>query len=274
MTEPDVIKKTKTGPITVLSLMDDLSALGVTPGMTLMVHSSLSEVGWASGGPVAVIQALENIIGADGTLVMPTHSGDLSDPEDWSNPPVPQEWKEKIRQSMPAFEPDLTPTRGMGRIPETFRKQAGVLRSCHPHTSFAAWGEKASFIIENHALDFALGDNSPLARIYDLNGWILLLGVGHDSNTSLHLAEFRAEYTGKKNMKQGAPVLVAGERHWIELNEIKDNTDDFPEIGKAYQQAGGTQKEGKIGLAKSILIPQQELVDFAIQWMKENRRIK
>ncbi|MCJ7733066.1 MAG: AAC(3) family N-acetyltransferase [Anaerolineales bacterium] len=273
MTELDVIKNTKNGPITVMSLMKDLSALGVKPGMILLVHSSLSAMGWASGGPVAVIKALEEVLSSEGTLVMPTHSGDLSDPEEWSNPPVPQEWKEIIRQTMPVFDPDLTPTRGVGKIPETFRKQTGVLRSNHPHMSFAAWGKKAALITGNHALDFALGDNSPLARIYDLNGWILLLGVGHENNTSLHLAEFRADFAGKKNIKQGGPIFVDGERRWIELNEIEENSDIFPEIGKAYQQSGGTQVEGMIGQAQSLLIPQRELVDFACGWMQDLHEI-
>lgn len=274
MTELDVIKNTKNGPITVMSLMKDLSALGVKPGMILLVHSSLSAMGWASGGPVAVIKALEEVLSSEGTLVMPTHSGDLSDPEEWSNPPVPQEWKEIIRQTMPVFDPDLTPTRGVGKIPETFRKQTGVLRSNHPHMSFAAWGKKAALITGNHALDFALGDNSPLARIYDLNGWILLLGVGHENNTSLHLAEFRADFAGKKNIKQGGPIFVDGERRWIEFNEIEENSDIFPEIGKAYQQSGGTQVEGMIGQAQSLLIPQRELVDFACGWMQDLHEIK
>ncbi len=272
MSEADIIKMTKGRPITIDSLKKDLVELGVVPGMVLMVHSSLSAVGWISGGPVAVIQALEGVIGPGGTLVMPTHSGDLSDPEEWSNPPVPQEWKEIIRQTMPAYDPDLTPTRGMGRIPETFRKQAGVQRSNHPHVSCASWGNKTSFIVENHALDFALGEDSPLARIYDLEGWILLIGVGHGNNTSLHLAENRSDYCGKKEVKQGGPILKDGQRQWVSMDVNEEHSEDFVEIGKAYQEAGGALFEGKIGLAQSLLIPQKELVDFAVKWMRENRK--
>ena len=272
MSEQDVIKKTKEGPVTVDSIRDDLLRLGISPGMVLLAHSSLSSLGWVSGGPVAVILALEEALGPEGTLVMPTHSGDLTDPEKWENPPVPEEWKETIRKSMPPFDSALTPTRGMGRIPETFRNQPGVLRSNHPHISFAARGPQALFTTGKHGLHFGLGEDSPLARIYDRGGWILLLGVGHQDNTSLHLAEYRAEYPGKKEIQQGAPILQNGVRSWVKINELEEDSEDFKEIGKAYQKAGGKLLTGKVGHAHAILIPQRELVDFAATWMSENRK--
>lgn len=272
MNEAEVIKNTVNGPITQESLKEDLKALGIKPGVVLLVHSSLSSIGWISGGAVAVILALEEVLGSEGTLVMPAHSGDLSDPVEWSNPPVPEDWKEAIRQTMPVFDPGMTPTRGVGKIPETFRNQAGVIRSSHPQVSFAAWGKMAAEITKDHSLDFGLGDHSPLAKVYQEEGWILLIGVGHENNTSLHLAEFRADYHGKKEIKQGAPLLINGERRWVVLNDFEDHSeDDFELIGDAYHALGGTVLEGKIGQAQSLLIPQVELVDFAIDWMGKNR---
>jgi len=272
MSEADVIKQTGNGPITVQDLKRDLTALGVKPGMALMVHSSLSSIGWVSGGPVAVIQALEGVLGPQGTLVMPTHSGDLSDPAEWSNPPVPDDWKDTIRRTMPAFDPSLTPTRGMGKIPETFRNQKDVIRSNHPQVSCAAWGKLAVEITQDHALDFGLGERSPLAKLYQNQGWILLIGVGHERNTSLHLAESRAAYPGKKEIRQGAPIFVDGKRRWVNIKEIQEHSeDDFEEIGAAYRKAGGTIREGRIGQAESQLFPQRELVDFAVHWMETNR---
>lgn len=260
-------------PPTETSLAADLRALGLEPGMTVLMHSSLRAVApWVVGGATAVILALEAVLTVQGALVMPCHSAELSDPTDWQHPPVPSHWWPLILQEMPAYQPDLTPTRSMGVIPENFRKQDGVLRSDHPQTSFAAWGEAARFITAEHALNASLGEQSPLGRIYDLDGWVLLLGVGHDANTSLHLAEYRANFPGKALCRYGAPMLVDGVRQWVNFEDLSfDNTEDFPTIGAAFAQETGLVRSGRVGNAAAQLLPQRPLVDFAVQWMEKNR---
>ena len=271
MSEADAVKNSLKGPVTIDSLIYDLQKLGVYAGMTLLVHSSLSSIGWVCGSSVSVIQALESILTVDGTLVMPTHSSDLSDPSQWQNPPVEKAWWQTIRDTMPAFSPDVTPTRGMGKIPESFRKQDGVIRSNHPQHSFSAWGKNAEHIAKDHTLNYGMGEGSPLAKIYDLDGYILLLGVSHDSNSSLHLSEFRANYKSKAYSRNGAPITIYNIRKWVELEDIASDYDDFSEIGKAYENSENPYSKGLIGNASSILIPQKYFVDFAVKWMEANR---
>jgi aminoglycoside 3-N-acetyltransferase len=270
--ERAAIERTKGPPATIESLRADLLELGLRPGMVVLAHSSLSALGWVSGGPVAVILALELALGREGTLVMPTFTGDLSDPANWRNPPVPEAWWEIIRDTMPAYDPDATPTRGMGAVPEAFRRLRRVRRSGHPQTSFAARGPLADAITANHAIDFGMGDGSPLARLYDVGAWVLLLGVGHANNTSLHLAEFRATYPGKREVRCGSPVLVNGRREWVTIHDIDYDDEDFPTIGEAFERETGAARIGRVGQGTARLMPQRALVDFGVLWMEGNRR--
>ena len=272
MPEGQVVRKTEI-LATVESLQADFEGLGVKKGMVLLVHSSLSAMGWVCGGAVTVIIALQEVLGAAGTLVMPTHSTDLSDPSQWENPPVPESWWETIRETMPAFDPDLTPTRSMGKIAETFRKQKTVLRSAHPQSSFCASGPQASSIINNHSLAYGMGENSPLARIYDLQGSVLLLGVKHSSNTSIHLAEYRADFPTKGVVREGAPISQAGSRIWTTFENINVDDSDFDRLGEDFlrSEAGKVVRCGKVGIADCQLMPQRAIVDFAVDWLEKNR---
>lgn len=256
-------------PCTIDSLTRDLHNLGVRG--VLLVHSSLSRVGWICGGAVAMIEALARALGPGGTLVVPTHSSDLSEPSNWKNPPVPESWWAVIRETMPPYDPRQTPSWFMGRLPELLRTQPNVLRSGHPQVSFAARGPQASAITSSHDLDFGLGEGSPLARIYDLDGSILLLGVGHDRNTSLHLAEYRADYPSKRFVTQGAPISIDGQRTWVTFQDILLCEEDFVRLGEDYERDGGPLERGHVGMAETLLIPQRALVDYAAHWMERNR---
>ncbi len=271
LSEKDTIDTTAKGPHTITSLISDLRKLGVQSGMTVLVHSSLSSIGWVCGGAVSVIIALERVLGKTGTLLMPTHSGDLSDPKNWGNPAVPEAWWDTIRAEMPAFDPALTPSRGMGIIPETFRKQKGVIRSSHPNASFAAWGKNNTYLIQDNHLDYQMNEKSPIGRLYELDGYILLLGVGYMNNTSFHLAEYKADYSGKEEVLEYAPVNEKGRRVWKAYHDIAFDCDDFESIGQSYEKENSI-KVGLIGSANSRLIRQKELVDYSVRWMELNRK--
>lgn len=166
-----VLRATTQRWVTRRSLVRDLRKIGVREGGVLLVHSSLSKLGYVRGGAPAVIQALRDVLGPKGTLLMPAHT--------W-------EWMNK---GCRVFDARTLPG-CIGVLPEVFRRQPGVLRSLHPTHSVAAAGPAARRLIEGHeAADTPCGNGTPYARLLDEDGQILLLGVTLDSNTAFHTLE-------------------------------------------------------------------------------------
>ena len=118
-----------------------------------------------------------------------------------------------------------------------------------------------------------MGENSPLARIYDLHGFVLLLGVDHSSNTSIHLAEYRSDFPSKRVVQEGAPISQAGSRTWSTFEDIDVDDSDFDCLGADFlrSDAGKVVQRGKVGIANCQLMPQRAVVDYAVNWFAENR---
>lgn len=265
MSERDAIARVDE-PVTVGALVADLLDLGLAPGDTVIVHSSLGAIGWVCGGPQAVVAALQSVLTPAGTLLMPTFTGQYSDPADWEHPPVPDDWVSRIRACRPPFDPAVTPSRGMGAIPEYFRTHPDVHRSGHPLYSIAVWGADAAAIATDHALDRGLGEDSPLAEVYDRDGFVLLLGVDHAVNSSLHLAEARADVPLEpRNLE--APLLVDGDPRLVTFIECDWRTTGFREVGGAV----GPDAVGTVGAASATLVSQRELVDAATEALPQYR---
>lgn len=258
------------GPVTPSSLRRNLKKLGLRPGMTVIVHTSLSRLGWVPGGAQGVIEALLMALGEQGTLVMPTHTGHLTEPSGWVAPPVPKAWWRAIRKEMPAYDPALTPTRQMGAVAETFRKHPEATRSAHPHVSFAALGPDAERIVGEHPLGSMFGERSPLARLYDLDASVLLAGVSHANNTCIHLGETRAEFKGKGRVEEGAPMVVDGKRRWVTFEELRPVDDDFADLGDDFALTG-REHRGPLGWGEGRLMLVRDIVDFAQAWLSTNR---
>ena len=262
-------------PYTAVSISSDLRALVLRSGDTVLTHSSVSSLGFVVGGAQAVVQALLDVLGPDGTLVVPTQTGDNSDPADWTNPPVPRSWWPVIREQTPGFDKSRTQSRWMGVVAETVRTWPGAVRSDHPQVSFAAVGRRAAEVTGVHQLDDALGECSPLGAIYRLDGKVLLLGCGHGSNTSLHLAEWRQASPPRGVI--GASVRRSdGTSEWISWTDVLPDSDDFEQVGAAFEAAGGLSgvsgvSAGLVGSATARLMSQRALVDFGTAWMAGHR---
>ena len=214
-------------------------------------------------------------VGAEGTLVVPTQTWRNLDPSTGvhtlsTGQPIPEAWWDKVREQYPVYQADLTPSVGMGAVAEMVRTWPSSKRSPHPARSFAAVGKHAADICRAQPLDSPLGENSPLAKLYSLNAYTLLLGVGHDRNTALHLAESRAVYSSKKTLTESSAVLVNGVRKWQSYSVVAADSDDFEQLGAAFDRNEGI-KTCDIGRAKSSLLNQRRMVDFAVGWLEKNR---
>ena len=158
--------------ITSEDIRSGLESFGLGRGDRIMVHSSLSSFGWVEGGAEAVIEALMDLVGTEGTVLMPSF-----------NHGAP------FREGGPGIFDPLETRCTNGKIPDTFWRMKGVRRSLDPTHSFAVWGRDAERYTKNHHLTITMGENSPLGLIARDGGYQLNIGTKHNSTTAKHVAE-------------------------------------------------------------------------------------
>lgn len=258
------------GPLcTRKTIARELRELGVERGETLLVHSSLSSLGWVSGGAEAVVLGLLDALGEDGTLVVPTFSGHNSDPALWQFVELPQEWIQPIRDTLPSYNKHTTHTRRVGIVPETARTWPQAVRSDHPQLSFAAIGPKAEWLMSDHKLNCCLGNDSPLNKLEKTSARVLLLGVDFTACTSFHLAEYRVPNPPLE--ENSFAVSINGERRWMTVQDVALSPQDFDKIGAELESKEIIQT-GYIGAAKSRLFSLPKAVAHAHSWLLNNNR--
>lgn len=262
------MRSTITGKlITEECLRRDLRTIGVTPGTTLIVHSSLSAIGWVLGGAPTVVRALIDAVGEDGNLAMSAATPHCADPATWRDLTAPQAWLEEMGNHLPLFDVRTTPTT-MGAIPEVFRNWPGTLRSDHPLESVCVRGPHAAAVTREHPLAFSEGTGSPFAKLHDLGSFILLLGVGFNRCTALHLAESLMPNRRTTNVR--FPRFEGERRTWVEAPNVADDNDThFPVIGEQFVASKGVT-ECLVGEARSVYFPMGDLVEFACAYFDRN----
>lgn len=252
------------------SLLDDLRRIGIAPGDTLLVHASMRRIGWVCGGATAMVYALRDAVGPAGTIAAPAQTLENRDPSRWSHAPVPEPWWPVVREHLPAYDPTITPSVGMGAVAERIRTWPGAARSDHPLTSFAAVGRLAGDLMAGHTITSPLGDESPLAGLERADARVLLLGVGFDRCTAFHLAEYRLP--GRATRLFASVMPTPAGREWIMYEAVDLDDRDFPALGAAFEAHSGSVRHGRVGAATSRLFPLREAVRFATQWIPRHRQ--
>jgi len=241
--------------VTRRTLGRDLANLGVQRGDILCVHSSLKKLGFVIGGVRTVVEALREAVGPEGTIMMPAYSGDLSDPAEWRYPPVPESWIEEIRAETPPYDPERTPTRALGAVPEYFRRYPGVIRSAHPQSSFAALGARARELTDGHELSFRFGPKSPLGRLLEMNGKVLMLAAPWDTISFLYLCLFSLD--ARARIQKRAPMIVEGRPQWVAYEDIDYTASWFIPAAETLVERG-LARTGQTGAAQSLLFSPRE----------------
>ena len=221
-------------------ITQQLRALGVEEGGVLLVHTSFRAVRPVEGGPAGLIEALLEALGPDGTLVMPSWTGSDEEPFD--------------RERTPASE-------DLGVVAETFWRMPGVVRSDHAF-AFAALGPKAAEIVSGPLPLPPHIPASPVGRVYDLDGQILLLGVGHDADTTLHLAEIKAGVP--YGLPKHVTVLDSGRLVKVEYRENDHCCARFA-LADEWLRERGLQREGRVGTAHARLARSRHIVAVALE---------
>ncbi|MEU2284824.1 AAC(3) family N-acetyltransferase [Streptomyces sp. NPDC013178] len=255
-------------------LTQAFEALGVRPGETLLAHASLRRVG---AGPETVLTALLDVLGPEGTLVVPAFTAGNSD----TSPAYRDRTRDMTERQravyhaeMTPFDPLRTPSQGMGRLAEAVRLHPDAVRSAHPQTSFAAVGARAGELLAGHDEECHLGETSPLARLYRAGARVLLLGVGHEVCSAFHLAEYRVPDPPRRTYR--CVVLRDGERRWTSYEDVALDDGDFGALGADFEQHDTARPDpvvrgGPVGDAQARLFPLGAAVDFAVGWLAGNR---
>ena len=247
-------------PITKEVLIHKFSQLGIKEGDTLLVHASLFSLGYVVGGAEAFFWALREVIGDQGTIVVPSQTVEISDPASWQYPPVPEEWHDVIRDAMPAYSKELSYSKAMGAFSQFIGILPDSIRSNHPMYSFTAIGKKASEIIGQDSFDFPFGEKSPLGRMYSIGAKVLMIGTDFETNTSLHLAENRLN---REVIYEKSKILTKDGEKWISFKNIElDIYDDYLEIQKKFMEQY-TVNYISINESNVYIFDMKECVDFA-----------
>lgn len=253
-----------------------LHSLGLEPGDAVMTHAGLRSVGSLLNGPDALVGAIRDTIGLEGTLLSyvgwEEHYEDALDEDGY----LPNH----LKSAIPPFDAVTSRAcRGHGVFAEFVRTTPGATRSRNPGASVAAVGHRAEWFTADHPLDYGYGSGSPFAKLVARAGKVLLVGAPWDTVSLLHHAEDQARLPGKRVRRFEVPLLRDGGTEWRLIEEF-DTADPvveglegnyFATVVTAFLLTG-RGRAGTVGTAPALLLPAPELLAFAVEWLEQRFR--
>jgi aminoglycoside 3-N-acetyltransferase len=236
------------GPVQVSHIEAGLAMLGFTGAENIIMHTSLSAFGYVQGGAPALLEAVRAHVN---TLVVPTFTYyTLVWPSEYRT----DDWKVELPIDGPMFRLDSPVSPDIGRVPQALLTRRNVLRSQHPALSFAAVGQHAHSILAAQTLDHPY---APIGQLYALDGDVLLMGVDHRSNTSIHYGEYLA----------GRPLL---DRYANSSDGVVHTY--FPNCSAGFDQLEPrlTIQTTQIGKATIKRMKVREIVDETLRALRRN----
>lgn len=247
-------------------IVEILKENGVESGMIVEVHCTLSKLGYVIGGAQTVVDALMEVVGYQGTILMAMHSLENSEPTFWKQGLEDYELAPKIRETMPAYHRKESDASQMGAVAENFRRREGVVLSSHPSHAFAAWGKYAKFLCNHQSLHFCLSEESATARLAELKASVLLMGSNYDKCTCMHLAEYRSDV--RPIVLQGASVEQKGVRLWKQYLDIAMDSSEFRAIGQLMEK-NSLVAQFQLGDSECRLFSAETAVSVAERYFKK-----
>jgi len=239
--------------ISYMELSAAFASLELT-NVPVIAHASLHAFGRVDGGPDAFLQAL---LGSVGALIMPTHTYTtmIIPSVGPSNNGIVYGSAQDLNRMAEFYSPSMPADRLMGVVPETLRQRPEAKRSMHPILSFA--GIRANKAIASQTMDEPF---APIRMLAESDGWVMLLGVDHTTNTTIHYAE---KLAGRRQFIRWALT----ENGIIECPGFPGDSSGFQVIEKELQPH---TKKLQIGNALVQAVPMKALVSAVAALLKQN----
>jgi len=232
---------------------EDLKSLGLEENDWVFMHSSLKSLGYVRRGANTVIDAIMDVVGEEGLLMVPTFT---------------------FKGFAPYFEPHRTPSE-MGLITETLRQRKESVRSWHPTHSVGLLGKRGKSVVEGHTKAGSLAEGSPPDKLAKQGGYVLLLGVRHTLNSTIHIAEVYVQlpyvYTVKDSPdfpEQAVVRTPSGKKIKVNLAPYPTCSEGFWKLERLLRDKERIQY-GKVGQAHCQLMKSQDVIDTASSLLRE-----